>query len=559
MKKLNILIISLIVILFIILIIFFINKKDNNIDPKLNVNDIIFNLKGDNYIELEDIKDYIEYGYNANLKDGTDLSKYVIINKNKIEESDNYIIEYKLVYKNIKMELTRNIIIKNNIESDINITLNGESVVYILKGNDYIESGAIAISSIDGDISKDIKVNNNIDINNIGEYYVDYNILDSNNNSSFIRRRVIIYDYNYDLKIDRLDNKVNIVFTDNSDYVDYLLIDNIKYKVDSLVNYIEVVDDKNYNIKIYDKYGYIKETNINLVKPKFTCSATLSLNRTTINVTNISGNISKYIYYFDNKYYESNKNSYSLSNYYSNMSVIAYDINNNSSKEVCSVTNNVPYFESGLKTLKYSNWNYYLYVPSNTRQSEKKSLVVFLHGSGEAGSNIKSLDSYGFSKYIKAGNSYDTFILMPQLNKNEVWNTDANRLKLFNLIEQVVKDYNVDKSRISIGGFSLGTIGIPNMLKERPNYFSAVVLIALCGNGSESAKYLKDIPTRVFAGSKDTTMGNSRKANSFVNALKEINNDVEFTVYQNYEHNVVDKALKDGKVLEWMVSKKNKY
>ena len=53
-----------------------------------------------------------------------------------------------------------------------------------------------------------------------------------------------------------------------------------------------------------------------------------------------------------------------------------------------------------LQAKKYSNWNYYLYSPDSAKSTSKKPLVVFLHGSGEAGSNISKLENYGFAKYI---------------------------------------------------------------------------------------------------------------------------------------------------------------
>ena len=224
--------------------------------------------------------------------------------------------------------------------------------------------------------------------------------------------------------------------------------------------------------------------------------------------------------------------------------------NSNSSNNTQSGNSNL---SGKLQTRKYSNWNYYLYVPDNV-QTGNKPLVVFLHGSGERGSNISSLERYGFAKYIKNGSNYNAVILIPQLASGEEWDTGSNRNKLMNLINQVVNEYSIDRSRISISGFSLGTVPIPNLLKENSNYFSSVVLIALCGSGDSRANYFKNIPTRVYFGSNDTSCSTSN-TKSFVNALKKINNDVDLTVYNNKPHNVVDLVFQDGSVLNWMISK----
>ena len=230
--------------------------------------------------------------------------------------------------------------------------------------------------------------------------------------------------------------------------------------------------------------------------------------------------------------------------------------NNNSNSDDNNTTPDNNNLSGALNKKKYSNWNYYLYVPSSANSNNKKALVVFLHGSGEKGSNISLLEKYGFAKYIKKGSNYDAYILIPQLTSGEVWDTGTNRNKLMDLIKKTVNENYIDSSRISISGFSLGTLPISNLLNENRNYFSAVVLIGQCDSGEKHASYYKNIPVKIFTGDGDQTCGYRDKSIAFVNYMKKINSDVEFVVYKNQPHNVVDLALQDGKVLNWMISKK---
>ena len=235
-----------------------------------------------------------------------------------------------------------------------------------------------------------------------------------------------------------------------------------------------------------------------------------------------------------NKNYENNSNSDSNS-----------DNNPDNNETVTDITN-----ASGiLQAKKYNNWNYYLFTPNSAKNSSKP-LVIFLHGSGERGSNISLLENYGFAKYIKKGTGYDAYVLMPQLPSGS-WDTG----KLMSLIKQVVKENNVDQSRISISGFSLGTVPIPTLVSENPRYFSAVVFIGLCTDADSKASSFRNTPTRLYHGGSDHSCKPSH-SKSFAEVLRKNNGNVNLFILEGKPHNVVDTVLKDGKVISWMASQR---
>ena len=592
---------SLVLICIILLIIFLIpdknkdNKNDNSaveVETKktatddillVDVNDIIFKLKGATNLELDINDEYVEPGFIAYLKSGLDISDCVTINNDGITENGTYKIKYILEYENIKLTLTRKVTLKNNRskineeelpiadekddipvetpeKSDDNITLkvNGDEVVHVLKGNLYKDMQASAIDKIDGDISSKIKANGLVNTNQIGEYTITYSVENSGKETKTVKRKIIVYDYEYSITANRTyNNKINMVFTENDNYIKYININGRAYTANDKSTIIAVDDNKEYTIKLIDKYGYTKEIKYNFIKPVLTCNATIDGNKTIVTVTSTSSNINKYSYYFNNQLFESTKNTYTISNSYNNVSVEAIDANNNSSGKIsCKISETVQYFDSGLKELSYNGWNYYLYVPKNVKKNEKKPLIVFLHGSEERGNSLKTLDGYGFPKYIKSGQEYDAFVLVPQLPVGKYWANEVNTT--MNLIKKVVNDYNIDENKISLSGFSLGAIGIPSIMKENQNYFSCVVMIAVGGNKKGYASYFKNIPVRFYAGSKDTRLGNSSDTKAFINAVKKVNNDVYSKVFSNAPHNVVDKTLKDGSVPNWMIAQTKK-
>ena len=64
------------------------------------------------------------------------------------------------------------------------ITLIGNELMVIYVGTDYTEPGATATDDVDGDISSKIVITHSIDINQIGNYNVKYNVSDEAGNAA---------------------------------------------------------------------------------------------------------------------------------------------------------------------------------------------------------------------------------------------------------------------------------------------------------------------------------------------------------------------------------------
>ena len=105
--------------------------------------------------------------------------------------------------------------------------------------------------------------------------------------------------------------------------------------------------------------------------------------------------------------------------------------------------------------------NYALHIPKNTK--EKKPLLVFLHGSGERGSDIEKVKVHGPFKYLK-NNELDSYVLAPQCPENEYWDAEV----LYKLIQKVQKENNIDPSRIYLTGLSMGAWGAWNLAFLHP-------------------------------------------------------------------------------------------
>ncbi len=149
---------------------------------------IVMNLKGNKTITIKLNEEYKENGVKVTFrnKDITTLTKINSnINNKKI---GNYIVEYKVKYKNKIKIIKRNVKVIDDIKPEI--TLNGDENISIYVGNTYNDLGAKATDNYDGDITDKIKVTNNLDVNKVGVYEFVYSVKDTSGNENTIKRKV---------------------------------------------------------------------------------------------------------------------------------------------------------------------------------------------------------------------------------------------------------------------------------------------------------------------------------------------------------------------------------
>ena len=150
---------------------------------------IFVNIKliGNEKIELDYGEKYSEPGFKAYMFNKEITNKIKV--KNNIKESvGNYevIYSYKFLIYNIKR--TRKIVV-----SDLtgpNITLKGDKELSVTIDTKYEEPGYEAIDKLDGDLTENVKVTNNVDITKLGDYEVIYEVKDKAGNVSKEIRKV---------------------------------------------------------------------------------------------------------------------------------------------------------------------------------------------------------------------------------------------------------------------------------------------------------------------------------------------------------------------------------
>lgn len=163
----------------------------NYLKEKTNGNKkyLSIHLLGQKEITLNYKEKYKDNGAKAFYKDENLTSDIQVTNNVDYKKLGTYEYKYKIKYKNQTKELTRKVSI---IDKEVpKIALNGDKEMILHLGDTYKDPGAKAIDNYDGDITKNIKIDNK-SLNNKkeGTYKITYTITDSSNNTSKIERTI---------------------------------------------------------------------------------------------------------------------------------------------------------------------------------------------------------------------------------------------------------------------------------------------------------------------------------------------------------------------------------
>ena len=172
-------------------------------------------------------------------------------------------------------------------------------------------------------------------------------------------------------------------------------------------------------------------------------------------------------------------------------------------------------------TNKVNNgYDFWLYAPQAyfDQPNGKFPVVIYLHGAKLCGRGLRSFHKYLTLDAIAKGRDIETMVIAPQ-NPGGSWKPE----RLNNVLEWVVKNYNVDTTRIYVVGMSLGGYGAMDFVGTYPNKIAAAM--ALCGGCTlNDVQGLGTLPFWILHGTADraVTVAQSKKV---VNALQQQDND----------------------------------
>ena len=196
---------------------------------------------------------------------------------------------------------------------------------------------------------------------------------------------------------------------------------------------------------------------------------------------------------------------------------------------------------------------YLLYLPQDYGKEAGKAwpLVLFLHGSGERGTDLEVVKKHGPPKLVAQGKEFPFILVSPQCPPEQWWDPYV----LGGLLDEVQNKYHVDPDRVYCTGLSMGGFGTWDLARAYPGRFAAVVPV--CGGGDPMfARSLAHTPVWAFHGEDDPVVPIHR-TEEMVDAVKKTGNpEVKFTHYPKVGHDSWVKAYDDPELYEWLLSHK---
>lgn len=222
--------------------------------------------------------------------------------------------------------------------------------------------------------------------------------------------------------------------------------------------------------------------------------------------------------------------------------------------------------------LRETTYRYKVYVPVEYTREREWSVILFLHGSEEAGQDGEAQIKVGLGPAILAyPERFPAIVVFPQSRSRRGWRGEMAELAVMAL-EQTMQEFRCDPKRVYLTGISMGGYGTWYLALMHPERYAA--LVPVCGGldapkptGStgnpqeaEERDYgtavhrLRNIPVWVFHGQKDEVVPVD-ESRHMVEALREEGGEVRYTEYPDTGHNCWDKVYSDPQLISWLLSR----
>lgn len=203
--------------------------------------------------------------------------------------------------------------------------------------------------------------------------------------------------------------------------------------------------------------------------------------------------------------------------------------------------------------------DYAVYVPRTYDAHSPIPAIVFLHGSGESGTDGQKMIAQGIGTNILWNASrWPCIVIMPQKPTEKKQWEDYDTLVMAAL-EATQREYRIDPARIALTGLSQGGHGTWTIGAAHPEVWSA--LVPICGypepaDPAALAPRIKNIPVWCFHGEDDNVVPPA-KSRAMIEALNNAGASPKFTLYPGVNHGSWDRAYAEPELPRWMLGQKS--
>ena len=213
---------------------------------------------------------------------------------------------------------------------------------------------------------------------------------------------------------------------------------------------------------------------------------------------------------------------------------------------------------------------YRLLPPKVVEPGKKYPLVLFLHGSGERGTDNAIQVKYAVAFFLKpeVREKFPCYVLAPQCPPEKTWSEikswsgpnafsaepTAPTKRVLGTLDALLKELPVDPDRLYVTGLSMGGYGTWDLLARTPERWAAAAPI--CGGG-DAAKIVaaKDVPIWAFHGALDPIVPVARTREMIV-ALRGAGGQPMYSEYPYVKHDSWSPAYGEPELLPWLFAQR---
>lgn len=197
---------------------------------------------------------------------------------------------------------------------------------------------------------------------------------------------------------------------------------------------------------------------------------------------------------------------------------------------------------------------YTLFLPADYETAKSLPTILFLHGSGERGTDGIVSAQVGLGPAVLARQAdFPAIVIFAQAK--ETWAAESeDATAAIAILEEVSARFKVDPNRVILAGLSMGGRGAWEIAAANKGRFSAVVPV--CSPARiETAAALQTVPLWAFTGDADR-VETVLSMRAMVEKLKELGAPAKYTEYRGVGHNSWDRAFEDRELIDWMIAQK---
>ena len=217
---------------------------------------------------------------------------------------------------------------------------------------------------------------------------------------------------------------------------------------------------------------------------------------------------------------------------------------------------------------------YQVFVPARAAGGRHPAVILFLHGTGERGSDGAKPTLVGLGPHVRAhAADFPAIVVFPQAPDGRDWNGPTADLA-FAALEQATREFDGDRARTYLTGLSMGGYGTWELALLQPRRFAALVPVCgallppreeralsvtpLAGEAdpyAALARALRDVPAWIFHGAKDDLVPPADDRRTAA-ALRAAGADVRYTEFPDANHNAWDPAYATPGLWTWLFAQR---